>query len=555
MLLITKFNKLIRNKLIWTLIAVVIVFAFVLAGAATDGCGNNQQTGRGAGSLFGEEISRQELAQAQYFELGLRQTQLDDEQRVMLRKRAWMRLAALKTAADLGIRVSDAEVGAAIQRDATFQENGVFNKERYKAIVEQQLRVPVSVFETYLRQELAFRILGGVLESAVWSSPYEVQQKLNNLTDRFTVDVATLGTNKVADAKASSEEIQTYFEENTDRFMIPERVAVRYVCFPISNYVAKTHVTRESIELAYTNHLDRYTSTDTNGVSTTTPLTNVFATIREELTREEATFLAKDDATEFVMSLAKDRYGHQSTFEESAKSWAVTIHTSELFSATDVVTNLAVGPSFNRAAFELEDQGDNSFSDAVVGDEDVFVLAAHVRQPERIPDLDEVRADVVPLANADARRKALLAKANDIRNAIVTATQGGQSFSKAAEEAGLTVVTTKPFTVYEGMGDEIPGSFRISQEVVSLASGEISETIDAEDDVHIVHVVRREIGDFGQSAGLRPQLVQTLDRYLSNLLFTRWGEYILELGNYKDNFPVKVGEEETNGEDADDLSV
>ena len=555
MLLITKFNKLIRNKFIWTFIAIVIVFAFVLAGAATRGCDGEGQDSRGAGTLFGEIVSRQELAQAQYFELGLRQVQLDDEQRVMLRKRAWTRLAALRMAGNLGIIVSDGDVGAAIQQDPTFQVEGVFDRMRYKAIVEQELRIPVSIFETYLRQDLTLRILGSILESAVWSSPYEVQERLHNLTDRFTAEVATLDTNAVAGVKASDEEIEEYFEEHTDQFMVPEQVKVRYVSFPISNYLAKTEVTREKVEMAYTNNIERYTTTDTNGVSSTTPLTNVYDTIEEELKWEEATFLAKDDATEFAMSLAKDRYGQRSTFKESAKNWSVTIQTSEFFSATAVITNLAVGPSFNRAAFELEENDEDYFTDAIVGDSEVFVLATCERQDERVPELDEVREDVVMLADAEARRKALLEEAQSIRETIVAAIETGKTFTEVAGKTNLTVVTAGPFSVYEGITNDIPGSYQISWEVASLANGEISEPIEAGDCVHIVHVARRETGDYGQSASLKPQLVQTLDRSRSNLLFSRWGDFILALAEHEDHFPVETGEDEDKGDDEDESDV
>ena len=131
-MLITQFNKLIRNKFVWTVFAVIIAFFFVGASVSSRGCSADAGDRRGMeGKLFGENVTSREFAMARYFEMGLRyDSALTPEQSAALRERTWARLAALRLAEQMGLGATEDEVMQALQQDPSFQVNGAFSPQR-----------------------------------------------------------------------------------------------------------------------------------------------------------------------------------------------------------------------------------------------------------------------------------------------------------------------------------------------------------------------------------------------------------------------------------------
>ena len=180
-MLITKFNRMIRNKLLWAGFAVLISIAFVGFLGPQGGRGNGRPQSGMAGRLNNENISREEFFMARFFEAGMGNIgSLAPEESEMLHKRAWKRLAIMQAAKSMAILASDDEVREAIQHDPIFSVNGVFNKDRYKGVLAQS-KVNPGIYESYLRQEVTMFKLASVLESLIWTSPRELAEKLSKL--------------------------------------------------------------------------------------------------------------------------------------------------------------------------------------------------------------------------------------------------------------------------------------------------------------------------------------------------------------------------------------
>ena len=70
-MLITKFNRMIRNRLLLAIFAVIVSAAFIGVGALTAWRGwDEQDNGNAVGELFGEKISSKEFFIARFFVLG-----------------------------------------------------------------------------------------------------------------------------------------------------------------------------------------------------------------------------------------------------------------------------------------------------------------------------------------------------------------------------------------------------------------------------------------------------------------------------------------------------
>jgi len=547
--LITKFNKLIKNKIMWGLFAAIVCFSFVFGSVFGRG-GDNRKQGV-AGMLFDEEISNREFFEARFFELGMRERPgLSPEANKMLRDRAWKRIAALKAAEKMGLAASPPEIGEMIQKDPTFQVNGVFNKARYEATIGSQLRVPIQTFEEYVRQDILTRKLMRVMQSMVWTAPADVNRRLENITDQFKLEYAVLPEDTiVTDVQVTMEDARKYYEEDRAQFTEPEKINVKYVAFPISNYLASVTVSEDEMSEYYQEHQSDYASSSTNENSEPLPFDDAKDDITALLSRRKATFLARDEATDLVMALAPGRYTAGLNMQEATAGRNLALATTELFSATGNVDGLDdVDSEFNRTAFNLDsDSSDAYFSDPIVGQDNVYVIAANERVESRIPAFDEVTDAVMKAAEASAKKKAFFEKCDQIRAEVIA---GEEPFAQTMEKYGASVSTTEVFTVYDA-NEDMEFSDVMIPEIMKLRQGEYTECIPTAVGAMLAYVVERQPGDMATAQLLRPQLQTTLDQYRGRIVYEDWGDFLLVQAGFKDiseAYDVGEGDEE-EGED------
>ncbi|MDP6523891.1 MAG: SurA N-terminal domain-containing protein [Kiritimatiellia bacterium] len=550
-MLITKFNKMIRNRFLWGIFAVLISVSFVFA-FSQGGCEKSTST-RAAGRIYGEDVSPEELQAARFFELGLqRNVNLPPEAYGYLRERAWQRIAALKTADQLGITVSKGEILQAIQGDRTFLENGVFNKDRYIAIVQRQIGVNLNTFEEYVRQELMLQKLERVSDAFVWTSPMELQDRLDALSDPRAVAYVLLPKKEFTpDVEVTSEDAKDYYEANTNMFIVPEKVSVLYVSFDITNYMDGIEILETNVVEYYNDHIEEYSTTDTNGESVATPLAEVKTNIFELLRNEAALEKGKVDATELAVALAPGRYTEATSFEEATKGLSVS--TTEFFALEEDVPGLNVGSDFRQIAFDLDaNDPEMYFSDAIAGEDSVYVIAAGKRQDSHLPEFEEISEEVMPLAVTNALEEAYENRIETVRNSIAGSLSDGKSFSDAAAEFKLNVSTTAEFTVYGGLPEGSEHAEILPMSVMNLEQGEMSEPIPVgDDDRLLVYLSSRTLSPAGTTEMLRPQLLRSLDRYRAGAAYQNWRQAMLEASGFEDlSKPVGDDEKEDLDEDS-----
>ena len=555
MLLITKFNRMIRSRLLWGFFAVIVSASFVLVGfAAKSGRDGPDRRKAVAGTVFGQEVATREFDLARYFAMGMRERgDGSDEDTARWDTLTWRRLAMLRAADDLGLTPSDREMTSIIGSDPSFAENGVFSRAKYRAIAERQFRVNEQLFDMYLRQEVALRRVTDLLQTAAWTSPYELNKKLSDFSDSFALQYTVVGrTNYPAEADVSLEYAQSFFDENREMFRMPEMVNVRYAAFPISNHLAKVRVMPAEISQYYDEHLQDYTTSSTN--EPFLPLASVSNDILGKISFEKATFEAKDMATEFVVALTPDRSGKALDMSRVAAAYSLTVRTSDFFTVTGVVPELDVGPEFNRAAFEL-DPGDPEayFSDAIVGADNVYVIATHEKREARYPFFHEVTNGVMPLAREQAATEAFLEGAGKIRGELAEDLAVGKTFREACEARALNVSTTQPFSVHASVSGDIPYADVLIAEIVNMDKGDLSDVLEVRDGGLVAYVAEREGGDLVSAELLKPQVLSTLDRYRAAFMSEGWSDFVLARSGYEPaETPAAPVEPEPEDEPADE---
>lgn len=527
-MLISKFNKLIHNKIIWAAFAILVSLSMVGLFAPTMGGGGEPDNA--VGTLFGKPVSRDELMRARLYVQAFQPTRGGEEQQAMIQEEAWRRLASRRYAEMIGIRVSNQEIAEAIARDPSFAVNGVFSRQYYQQLVENQIGVPLGVFEDYLRDELLLQKLQAVIGTSLWIAPQELEQNVARFTDRFTLDVIELSvSNLVGEVTASATQIREFYDENPALFNAPELRSVYYVEWPVQEFVESVNVSELQIQDAYDRDSESYSVIDTNTMAVSyTPLEDVADELREKIAAREAIGIAGEYAMQFRDALSMLDYGDPVSIHSVAKARKMTVHTSELFSAVSPVEGIHAGTDFNRAAFNLDPaEPARSYSRAVIGDGAVYVLAWNTNRPAFLQTFEEVTESAAALATEQVRQTAFATRVDAIRRQLVDATVEGLDFSTAAAGQELPVRTVGPFSVYSADPGEIPFFSDIAPAVLPLQTGEIAEPVLAAESTLIVHLAAREPGDPAEAEALKPDITRMLQSGRMRMHVAAWSEALL----------------------------
>ena len=574
-MLIVKFHRLIQSRLLWATFLVIIVFSFVVWGTQMPKMNTAAKEANAEGKLNGNWVSREDFRKA-YFDtymsvvlaLGkpINMTPKIDEE---IRKSAWRRIVALEEAKKLGLGASDEEVLSTIQSHPGFTVDGRFNPNQYNAFIQNflgNLGFSELQFEEHVRGEIALQKLQHMVQQGVLIPPADIQRTFQSLSDRFTIDYIVLTvTNFEKEVSVTRDDAHKYFLADSSQFTIPDMVRVKYVQIPVETYLSNASVTNEDEALAYYDeHINDFTVTNTvtetvtnllasgsNAVETVTTnkvvtldfdlvKTNIF----ESMTFQAAKEHAADAAMDFVVSLTSDREGHSLTFEDAAKKASLGVKKLEPFALADEVPGIDAGPLFNHAAFNLNKGSDEWFSDAVIGSNNVYVLALEEKIPARVPEFDEVVEKVMVAAKNNALAETLSKKANEIREAAIKAVDQGKSFSGALKAYNLTPSTMKDFTAADASEETNEYVNIILRGILPRNQGEVTDLLSTEDAVVIAYVEKRVPGSAAALDSLKPQIEESVKRQRSRILFEEYQDYLLKLAKFEDRKATAAQAEE-----------
>lgn len=543
--MITKFNKMIRNKVIWWFIGGIVIITFVGWFSPRGGC-DSPKDSAAAGTLNGTPVTDTELQQARFDEyLGLCMSvnhvmnitpRLDRE----LREQAWKRIAALQIAHELNLTATPAEVLAALQSNPQFQVEGRFSKQRYAMFRENvlaTLNASIPQYERLLANNIILQKLRGSVASAVWMSPKEMKRMASRYADSFKVDYFTLSTNRVkaSEVTVTEADLKSYYTAHTNEFVVPPKVAVRYISLPVSAYLAKaaSQTDTNAIEEYYASHSEDYTETDTNGVKSVTPLESVVKSVSNKVIHAAATQLARDAAGELADRMIPDRSGKSRTLDAVAALSNLTVKATGLFDAETIPEGTDTGTTFTEAAFRLRPTPDQCFSDAIIGSNHVYLMTLVTNTEAYIPEFTAITAKVRPLAVAQATTAVLEKKAQELHQQISAGLGSKTSFAAVAKGKGFNVSTTEYFSVYSA--PDALSSQDILSEITLRNAGEMTEVLPGTEGLMIAYVVDRKPAGEEELATIKSQILSSVVRRRAGILFEEWQKSLVAGDKRKDN--------------------
>ena len=164
----------------------------------------------------------------------------------------------LSASYDLNQQVSRGTLIKVIKATPAFQQDGVFNADRYSMMLNRANFTPeryeAELLSDTLRQELARNIQKGTVTT---------QSSINNafLIEKQMRDVAfgVIPALSLIDSITVDEsEVQTYFDEHQSSYMAPERVAVDYVELSVEQLSKSIEIEESDLQTFYVDNQDQF---------------------------------------------------------------------------------------------------------------------------------------------------------------------------------------------------------------------------------------------------------------------------------------------------------
>ena len=477
-MVILQFNKLIRNKWIWGVFAIIVggafAFDFLVDDLLRDDKGDRGDASS-VGTLGGENVPASLFRDITEELRGFGQNRDWRRKSSEVNREAWEICAMLEAARRNGLEATDAEVAKAIRSDRSFQKNGQFSFALYQGLLRENSLTPER-FEQFLKRRLTMsKIAESGAGSAVWASPMEVEQAVNDMTDSFTVKVARFAEDKKeADAvKLDEEGLKKWYDEHAKSLELPERIKLRMVAFDATdtNVLAKMVVSEDALRDHYDVTVDKYTSTDTNGVETVKKFEEVRDLVDKEVRQVEA-------VEYFVTNLNSRVYGvkaaeGKSRLDEIAAEEGRNVVTTDWFAPDGTYKEGFMKRAYqicpgaqtlNEVVAELDSDSEDLRYGVVRSDRTVWLVEKVETSPAHVPTFEEAKEIVRPRALDAAKADAFKAKVESVAKKGVDAVL-----------ASGNVSTNITFAVCDLNSGAFPDQNAIAGAAIKLRKGEISE--------------------------------------------------------------------------------
>ena len=281
---------------------------------------------------------------------------------------------------NLAIRVSDERLKQTIREMSEFQVDGVFDNDRYLAIINQAGFFQASDFRDYLRVEMTRRQLSQALVSSEFNLPYQEEMFVGLQNQKRDIRFATISAEQFKnDIKVTDEEINAYYQLNQARFQNQEKVKVDYIALDVNLIAKDIVVTDAEVESYYQDNIENYRQSEQRR------LAHILVEFGDD----------KDSAkTQIESILVRVNKGEE--FAALAKEFSTDTFSGENGGDLDWVEPGVMGDAFDDSAFALKEIG--SFSEIVTTDYGFHIIKLTDLKAEQTKPLvglrDELHAKI-----------------------------------------------------------------------------------------------------------------------------------------------------------------
>lgn len=494
---------------LWGIIIAATIVSFVIFFTPTSRRGGGIRGNQTYGTMNGRPIPLKRFQEAAlevqlgfYLRFGrfpddvnARQMGFDVEQE------ARNRLVLLSQIEALGIEVSDQAVAEWVLRNFGSPGQPETAKANYRQFLEQmqQRRIPPEDINRFIQHEIAidhmFDVAGAAGELVTLREAAR-QYRIEN--ERIEAEaLRIMATNFLDKVQITPEAVAQFYTNRMAMYRTPEKVAVYYVRFPASNYVAQAEAELAKIT-NLTERLDALYQQrganaflDTNGQ--VLPPEQAKLKLREEERDRLALVIARREAAKFGTELFEKEPMAVTNLFVLAEAKGLKVQSTPPFTEQATAPIPGAAPNFAEVAFKLGPE--RPFSTPLVGEAAVDLIAFKERIPSRVPPLDEIRARVTEDFRQEEARRLAIEEGQRLVKQLRQALKEGKPFANAVFETGHGWIRLPRFSrssrSVPGWPAYLPFS-RVVSVAAELKEGQLSDFIPLADGGVAIYVRKRQ---------------------------------------------------------------
>ncbi len=483
----------------WVIVGLLII-PFALWGV-NEYVGNSDKLV--AATVNGTDIGQREFQQAFYDQRGRMQQMLGGQYDAQLfdpqiKQRVINELVdrelLLQNADDMGFRVSDQTVVAAIQSIDAFREGGAFSVSLYQQQLQTQGQSPTA-FERYVKRIMTAGQLPDGLASSAFVTDAELDAVIRLEQQQRDLQYFVLNTSQFQDESlADDAAINSYYEQHTDRFLTAEKVRVEYVELSVAALKSDEEPSEEELHEFYDTNQSQFS------VEAERQASHILIQL-EEGADETAITEAREKAEGLVARLNAGE-----SFEKLAKENSDDPGSAEIGGDLGYFGRGLMEPDFEEVAFSLKL---DEVSEPVLTSFGYHIIKVTGIREKEVKPFADVRDEILAQFQNDAAERQYFELAEQLTN---QAYEVPDSLSETADELGLELKQS-PFFERRG-GTDVFANPRVVAAAYSddvLSQGFNSEPIEVgENHVLVLRLLEHQKADRRPLSEVKSQVRQSL---------------------------------------------
>ncbi|MDP8253422.1 MAG: SurA N-terminal domain-containing protein [Candidatus Kaelpia aquatica] len=435
--MLDKFRKKKNIKIIMFFIAIIIVPAFMLwgVGSVLKSKGKDSL----AGLVFSKKIPKDDFVK-QYHAVYNQAQMLYGENLnkvkdlLNLEGQTWQRIILLEEARRRKIKISDAEVIAAIQSSPIFQKNNAFSKDSYETTLKYYLGLRPQQYEAQTRDNLKIKTLIEQVTEGVEATEIEAWEKFKSEKSSFKLSYILIKpTEFLADITHTEEELGAFYGENRERFKKEEQVNLECLGILFKDLATEATVLEEEIDNYFKEHeaeLEEMQSKEESRLSD------------EDLRAKISDYLiqinARDKAQELIWQIEND-IASETSLSQIAEKSNLSFNETGFFSPWDPIPEIGWAYKITEQAFSLNP---GEISSAMETKNGFYIIKLIEKRASYIPEFDEAKESVLKEYIASKSNELAKKEAEELLSSIILALDNEEDIQTILAANALEFIET-----------------------------------------------------------------------------------------------------------------
>jgi peptidyl-prolyl cis-trans isomerase D len=389
----------------------------------------------------------------------------------------------------MGLQVSAEEIRLIIEGMVQFQEDGVFNIERYKAVLAANRMAPTKFEDTMRFDRLSEVAVREISNFANVVTDFEIQEVYSQQNEKVAVKYIKISPEQFVDQVTIDDKaLMTWFETVKENYKTDPQVKLKYLTFTYDNVGRKIDIDSSKIEEYYRNNIEEFQDPEQRHAR------HIILQATEEDSPERHQEQARK--AEEILELAKKGQDFSALAQEYSEGPSKDSGGDlGFFSEGQMV------PSFNRAVFNMQP---GEISEVVKTQFGYHIIMLEEIQEAKTRPLEEVTAEVKTLLQRKEAENLAFQVANDAYEGIIRA---GSLTKYAEENPGISIEQTD-FISKSNAPADLKQDTQFLNKAFELNKGELSSLIKGQSGYAIFFVEDVKVPQIPAFETIRDTLVE-----------------------------------------------